>query len=279
MRSEARSILTRTSGFIAAAGFTHSLTPARNCTLGCTYCYVPTLRVYGGLKREDWEHWGQFTTFKSNAADLVLRQSRAGQRIYCSPLTDPYQPAECAEALMPAILDAWIERPPMVFVLQTRGPLVLRDLERLNRLARRTTLRVSFSLTTDRDEIRRLYEPHCATFVERLRVIGELRTSGITVHATLAPILPCNIEEMMRAAIEATTEDLIADPLHVRAVKPQGATTREAALRISRKHGFEHWHDPEFQRDLMERMRDIAARGGRRLGFGEEGFSWLSKKS
>jgi hypothetical protein len=31
----AKSILTKTSGFIAEAGFSHSLTPARNCTYGC----------------------------------------------------------------------------------------------------------------------------------------------------------------------------------------------------------------------------------------------------
>ena len=36
--AEARTILSKTSGFIAEAGFTHSLTPARNCTFGCTYC-------------------------------------------------------------------------------------------------------------------------------------------------------------------------------------------------------------------------------------------------
>jgi DNA repair photolyase len=59
-RADARSILTRTSGFIAEAGFTHSLIPARNCTFGCAYCYVPTLGVYGGLKPEDWPRWGQF---------------------------------------------------------------------------------------------------------------------------------------------------------------------------------------------------------------------------
>src|SRR5262249_5530322 len=68
--TEARTILSRTSGFIAEAGFTHSLTPARNCTFGCTYCYVPTMRVQGGLKPEDWQRWGQFTTIKANAADL-----------------------------------------------------------------------------------------------------------------------------------------------------------------------------------------------------------------
>jgi DNA repair photolyase len=48
-QSAARTILSRTSGFIAAAGFTHSLSPARNCTYGCVYCYVPTLRVFAGL--------------------------------------------------------------------------------------------------------------------------------------------------------------------------------------------------------------------------------------
>ncbi len=64
----ARSILSPTSGFIAEAGFTHSLTLARNRTFGCTYCYVPTMRIYAGLRAEDWQRWGQFTTFKSNAS-------------------------------------------------------------------------------------------------------------------------------------------------------------------------------------------------------------------
>src|SRR5215471_5336062 len=80
-RAEARRILSPTSGFIAEAGFTHSLTPARNCTFGCTYCYVPTLGVYGGLKPEDWQRWGQFTTFKTNAAELLECELRARQTI------------------------------------------------------------------------------------------------------------------------------------------------------------------------------------------------------
>src|SRR5580698_2721288 len=117
----ARSILSATSGFIAEAGFTHSLTPARNCTFGCTYCYVPTLGIYGGLKPEDWQRWGQFTTFKSNSAELLRRELRVSQRIYCSPLVDPYQPAEAEEQMMPRILDEAIANPPRVFCIQTRG--------------------------------------------------------------------------------------------------------------------------------------------------------------
>ena len=76
--TESRSILSATTGFIAEAGFTHSLTPARNCTFGCSYCYVPTMGVYGGLKPADWQHWGQFTTFKSNAANLLQKVVACG---------------------------------------------------------------------------------------------------------------------------------------------------------------------------------------------------------
>src|SRR6185312_3525992 len=68
LETEARSILSPVSGFLRDAGFTHSLTPARNCTFGCSYCYVPTMRVQAGLKPEDWRHWGTQTTFKRNAA-------------------------------------------------------------------------------------------------------------------------------------------------------------------------------------------------------------------
>ena len=71
--TNAKSILSPTSGFLKEAGFTHSLTPARNCTYGCTYCYVPTMKIYGGLRPEDWKRWGQFTTLKTSAAALLDR--------------------------------------------------------------------------------------------------------------------------------------------------------------------------------------------------------------
>jgi DNA repair photolyase len=279
MNTVVKTILSKTTGFIAAAGFTHSLSPARNCTFGCTYCYVPTMGIYGGLKPDDWKRWGQFTTFKSNAPDLLARELRPGQSIYCSPLVDPYQPAETEECMMPRILKALLTRPPSVFVVQTRGPLILRDLETLLALSRKCTVRISFSLTTDRDDVRKLYEPHCAPFEARLRTMQALRNAGLEVRAALAPLLPCNPESMTEAAIASSTGDLIGDPFHVRSKKPRGATTRGAALKISTLHGFSEWHDPEFQAEVVERIERVANAAGRRFGIGEEGFSWLSKAS
>lgn len=258
-RTEARGILSPTSGFIAEAGFTHSLTPARNCTFGCTYCYVPTLGIYGGLKPEDWQHWGQFTTFKSNAAALLAKELRAHQRIYCSPLVDPYQPAEEQECAMPQILEKIRENPPQVFCLQTRGPLILRDLDLLRQLRTRTRLRVSFSIPSNRDDVLRLYESRCPSFAERLHTIRELRAAGIEVWATLAPLLPCYPEELACAAAEASGRAPIGDPLHVRPVKRHGATTREAAFRIADVQGHGEWLDPDFQERMIARIQQVQA--------------------
>jgi DNA repair photolyase len=275
--SETRGILSPTSGFIAAAGFTHSLTPARNCTFGCTYCYVPSLGIYGGLKPDDWNRWGQFTTFKSTAPALLRRELRPSQVIYCSPLVDPYQPAEETAQWMPRILDEVLEQPPQVFVIQTRAPLVLRDLDRLRALSRRTLLRVSFSVTTNREAVRRLYEPHCAGIQQRFEAIQQLHAAGIDVFATLAPLLPCDPEELAAAALGSTRRDIIGDPLHIRAVKPRGATTREAAHRISERNEYAAWLDPEFQAGITARIGRAVAQAGRRFQTGPEGFRWLTQ--
>lgn len=277
LEAPSSSILSKTTGFIAEAGFTHSLTPARNCTFGCSYCYVPTMRIYGGLKPEDWRRWGQFTTFKSNAPELLRRELRRDHVIYCSPLVDPYQPAEETELMMPRILDELLARPPKLFAIQTRGPLIVRDLPRLVELSSRTTLRVSFSITTNRETVRKVYEPHCASMDCRLKAIHELRAAGITTFATLAPMLPCDPEELADIALNATDQDIIGDALHVRSVKPHGATTRDAAFAISEKHGVSAWLEPQFQCEAIERIGAAVSKAGRKFAAGTEGFGWLAQ--
>jgi len=138
-------------------------------------------------------------------------------------------------------------------------------------------LRVSFSITTDSERVRRLYEPHCAPIGERLETVRRLRAAGIAVYCTLAPLLPCDPEALIDLALVASDRDIICDPFHVRAVKKHGATTRDAALRISRARGFTEWHDPAFQTAVTERMRRRAEAAGRRFATGTEAFAWLAE--
>jgi hypothetical protein len=236
------------------------------------------MRVQGGLKAEDWRHWGEFTTFKNNAANLLVRDLRPDQIIYCSPLTDPYQPAEAARRAMPAILEALIDSPPAVFVIQTRGPLIVRDLPLLSALNERTKLRVSFSVTTNRDDVRRLFEPHCAPIEERWHTIGVLGDAGIETSAALAPILPCDPDEFVARAVGCSNGPLVADPFHVRSVKPSGATTRAAAAAICAHHNWCEWLEPAFQRGILQRISALASTAGRDFGHGPAGFGLLARR-
>jgi len=279
LETDARTILSPVSGFLSAAGFTHSLTPARNCLFGCSYCYVPTMRVQAGLRPEDWKHWGERTTFKRNAAELLARSLRDSQIVYCSPLTDPYQPAEAQMSLMPGLLDAVASHPPRAFVIQTRGPLILRDIDRLRMVAARTRLRIGFSVSTDREDVRRAFEPRCASLEERWSTIAALRAAGIPVAVTIAPVLTCDPEALAARAMAMTAGNapVIADPLHTRAVKRAGATTREAAVAICARYGWEAWLDPPFQSAVVARLKAAVNGAGREFGCGAAGFALLAR--
>lgn len=273
----ARRILSPVSGFLAEAGFTHSLTPARNCTYGCSYCYVPTMRVQGGLKPEDWRHWGEFTTYKKNAPELLAKELEPEQMIYCSPLTDPYQPAEMHQEMMPKILEQIYIHPPKSFVIQTRSVNILRDTQLLQAVAEHTDLRISFSITTNDDRIRKIFEPRCESIPDRLRAIAELRAAGLNIYATVAPILPCEPKELAELLVAASDNPVIGDPLHIRETKPKGATTREAAFKILDHYEQPQWAEPEFQQRLLEVLdHEIRALGGT-FASGPEGFSCLTQ--
>lgn len=275
--THARRILSPVSGFIAEAGFTHSLTPARNCTYGCTYCYVPTMRIQAGLKPEDWRHWGEYTTYKVNAPELLCKELRPDQLIYCSPLTDPYQPAEMNQEIMPLILEQVYIHPPKLFVIQTRSPNILRDTRLLQAVAEHTDLRISVSITTDDDRIRKIFEPRCESIPGRLRTIEELRAAGLNVYATVAPILPCEPAALARMVVEATSNPIIGDPLHIRQLKPRGATTRDAAFKILDHYEQPQWTEVEFQQRLLEVLdHEIRALGGK-FAWGPQGFSCLTQ--
>jgi hypothetical protein len=104
-----------------------------------------------------------------------------------------------------------------------------------------------------------------------------LRAGGIDTFATLAPLLPCDPEELAELALEATERDIVGDALHVRSVKPNGATTRAAAFQISGRHEFSDWLDPDFQVEIAARIGRAVNKAGRRFGTGPEGFRWLTQ--
>ncbi|WP_265182072.1 radical SAM protein [Geomicrobium sp. JCM 19055] len=148
LHKQARTILTKASGFLE--GYSHTLNPYVGCAYGCSYCYVRKMPI--ALFRE--ESWGDYVDVKANAKSLLIKELRREKQkgpvtIFMSSSTDPYQPIEYKEELTRNLLEALTEDPPDFLFIQTRSPMVTRDLDLFQKLKDR--LLVSITIETDED--------------------------------------------------------------------------------------------------------------------------------
>ena len=86
-------------------------------------------------------------------------------------MTDPYQPVERTLELTRDLLRELADHHQPRLVVQTRSPLVTRDLDLLVRFEH---VQVNVTVTTDDDEVRRAFEPSCPNNRVRLKAVGEV---------------------------------------------------------------------------------------------------------
>jgi DNA repair photolyase len=125
---------------------------------------------------------------KINAPELLLeevRRKRKG-RVWVSGVCDPYQPLEENYRLTGKCLEILV-RHNWPVIVQTRSPLVLRDLDILREAQ---DLQTGLSITTADDETRKIFEPNAPPVMDRVRTVDELHRNGIRTYAMIAPILP-----------------------------------------------------------------------------------------
>ncbi len=180
----ARSIFSPATGFIQRGGFDWTCNPYLGCSFGCAYCYAAFLPQNPRPASE----WGKWFSAKTNAVELARKQAKkvAGQAVYLSSVTDPYQPAERSLLLTRGILEALLPHQPRL-VVQTRGPLVVRDIDLLKQFDR---LRVNVSVPTDSEEVRRRFEPKSPPLERRWLALEELTAAGVPVGVCVTPTLP-----------------------------------------------------------------------------------------
>jgi DNA repair photolyase len=172
-----------------------TINPYRGCLFGCSYCYASRFVYEDDRKQADWGHWVEV---KANAVDLLQRESGKlfGKTIFLSSATDPYQPIERQLGLTRALLEVLLFAFPRRLHIQTRSPLVVRDIDLFLKFG--SSLDVGISLPTDSDVVRRAFEPRAPAIFRRLRAARELREVGIRVTASVAPLLPCTPDRLAR---------------------------------------------------------------------------------
>lgn len=181
---EAKSIFSPATGFIRRGGFDWTCNPYLGCTFGCAYCYAAFLPQNPRPAGD----WGRWLTAKANAVALAAKQAKkvAGAAVYLSSVTDPYQPVERSLFLTRGILEAIAPHQPRL-VVQTRGPLVVRDIDVLERFER---VRVNVSIPTDSDDVRARFEPKAPPLEKRWAALAELKAAGVPVGVCVTPTLP-----------------------------------------------------------------------------------------
>jgi len=134
------------------------------------------------------EPWGEFVDAKINAPALLRHEidRKPPGRVWVSGVCDPYQPLESKYELTRKCLEILVEygRP---ITVQTKSPLVLRDLDLLRRGDK---IEVCLSVSTADERIRNLFEPGAPSIERRIEALEELHLAGIRTYAMIAPMLP-----------------------------------------------------------------------------------------
>src|SRR6266849_6150222 len=152
-------------------GFTFSVNPYRGCMHACAYCYARPPHEY--------------LSFGGG--------------------TDCYQPLEASLRLTRQCLEVCAEyRNPVAII--TKAPLIERDLDVLQSLARRSRVSVSVSIPFWNQEHARAIEPQVATPRRRIEVIRRLAQAGVPVGVSVAPIIPGLGDEDIGLILEAAKD-------------------------------------------------------------------------
>lgn len=157
----------------------------RGCSHGCIYCDARSTCYQMKHDFEDIE-------IKSNAADLLeqtLRSKRKKCMIGTGAMSDPYIPAEKHLNITRRCLEL-IDEYGFGLAIQTKSDLLLRDLDLLKRINRKTKCVVQITLTTYDEELCQILEPNVCATKRRAEVLNIMSEEGIPTICWMTPILP-----------------------------------------------------------------------------------------
>ncbi|MCK5534594.1 radical SAM protein [bacterium] len=172
----------------------YSLNPYLGCEHGCQYCYVQADRYLPFKKEKDFF---RVVKVKTNAPYLLKEtlSKFKGKEIICmGTFCDPYQPIEKKYNITRRLLEIFLDLEFPVHIL-TKSDLVLRDLDLLQEISKKTFCTVSFSLTTIDPKLAVMFEPHAPSFQKRLLAMKKITKKKVMTGIILMPIIPYLTDE------------------------------------------------------------------------------------
>lgn len=182
----------------------------RGCLHGCIYCDSRSLCYQMDHPFEDIQ-------VKENALELLEKALRSRKKrcmIGTGAMTDPYIPIEQELRLTRGALEL-IEKHGFGIAIQTKSASILRDLELLAQINRKSKAVVQMTLTTQDDALCRVIEPNVSVTSERVAALKAFRDAGVPTVVWLDPILPFlndtkeNIQGILDSCMEAGVKGVL----------------------------------------------------------------------
>ncbi|MFT4143621.1 MAG: radical SAM protein [Mobilitalea sp.] len=182
----------------------------RGCTHGCIYCDSRS-RCY------NFTHEFEDIEVKQNAPELLekrLRSKRKKCMIGTGAMCDPYMHCEEKLQLTRKCLEI-IEQYEFGLAIQTKSSRILRDLDLLKSINKKSKCVVQMTLTTYDEDLCKVLEPRVSSTKERFEVLEILRDNNIPTVAWLSPILPFindtkeNMEGILEYCVKAKVYGII----------------------------------------------------------------------
>jgi DNA repair photolyase len=187
----ARSALNRVPGGGRKLPFSWTVNPYRGCSHACSYCFArPTHEFLDMDAGRDFE---KEIVVKVNAPEVLRaelrRPSWRGEHVALGTNTDPYQWVEKRYRLTRAIFEVLLEARNPCSIL-TKSPMLLRDLDVFEELARVTEFSACLSIPTLDEKAWRATEPHTPHPKARVEAVARLNEAGIPTGVLVAPLMP-----------------------------------------------------------------------------------------
>jgi DNA repair photolyase len=199
-----------------------------------------------------------------------------------STVTDPYQPLESRHQITRHLLEIMLGEdynPRPTLVIQTRSPIITRDIDYLQRFK---NLRINMSIPTGSEAVRKDFEALSPSINARLNALKKIKreTQDLSkgfrpkLSITITPLLPTFPEDIDFFIDQLKFVDrIVIQDFHMNSKSSLIASTREEAAKIKEKYNW--WYQSgvaryqDFKQKLIIRLPNVEVMEGK-AGFGYE---------
>jgi len=245
--------------------------PYTGCDHMCLYCYASSYipKFYNCRPKKDL-----ISRLKKEAGKL------RGELISISNSSDPYPTLEKKNGLTRKCLEILSKYECKVQIV-TKSTLVTRDID----ILRNIPSMVSFSVTTDNDDLSKKLEPHAPISSKRLKAIETLLKNNIPTTVRIDPIIPflnddvnSLIELLARLGvlhITSSTYKVKLDNWRRFSARFPRIAERLKPLYFNKgeRIGRYYYLPRDLRFDLMKKVKELTEDNGMKFGCCREGFN------